>query len=359
MFNDPAVAMPNTGSARLHGFVGGDVLVTSVAGGVPALYAPATVLGLDRLAGADTDDLDALALVENGIAGYQPSLSPFDWLSGQTDQLFFSVRRGSAVIGQLDSITATPIEEGDILTTPLVGSPISPFPGIFIAAENIGLATVRSGGAGPFGGDDMDALDLVHPPVIDCNQNFIEDAFEIASGAVPDCNFNGVPDPCDVSFGPSYDRNTNGIPDECEFSFPASYCVAKINSRGCTPMIGAFGTPSTTNPLPYLVSAVDMVSRKATILIYGYAPGSSPFYGGTLCISPPVRRTKPVVYTGGVWPPNNCTGASTFDFNTRIQSGVDPALGIGSTAYAQFWGRDGQSTFGVSLTDAFRFTIAP
>ncbi|MEZ5975726.1 MAG: hypothetical protein R3E96_13060 [Planctomycetota bacterium] len=49
--------------------------------------------------------------------------------------LLFSVRRGSWVIGQPDSIFGIPIEEGDILTTPLptaMGG-VSPFPGIFIA----------------------------------------------------------------------------------------------------------------------------------------------------------------------------------------------------------------------------------
>ena len=357
-FPDPVVGAPNTGSAVAHGFVGGDILVTPI-GGLPGVYAPATVIGLDRLAGPDTDDLDALVVAENGIPGYQPSGSPFDWLGGQTDMVLFSVRRGSAVIGQLDSITGTPIEEGDILTTPLIGSPISPFPGILIAAENIGLATLRSGGAGPFGADDLDALDVIHPAVMDCNTNFVEDAFEIASGAVPDCNLNGIPDPCDLLFGLSNDFNTNAIPDECEAGLAAAYCTAKVNSSGCTPMIGAFGTPSVTHLQPYLVSAVNMISRKATILIYGYAPGNAPFFGGTLCIGPPVRRTAPVVFTGGVWPPNNCTGASTFDFNARIQSGLDPALTAGTTVYAQYWGRDGGSTFAVALSDGLSFTIAP
>ena len=56
---------------------------------------------------------------ENGIPGYQPSEQPFDWLpgspGGQRDLVLFSVRRGSAVLGQLDSRFNLPIGEGDVL----------------------------------------------------------------------------------------------------------------------------------------------------------------------------------------------------------------------------------------------------
>ena len=104
--------------------------------------------------GADTDDLDALKLWENGVDGYQASDVPFDWMTGLTDMLLFSVRRGSAIIGTNDSIFGAPIEEGDVLTTPCSAGSSLPdgttcvgggAPGIFTAAEWLGLATVRSG----------------------------------------------------------------------------------------------------------------------------------------------------------------------------------------------------------------------
>src|SRR6185503_6383811 len=66
-FVDPLTGFPNSGSAAANAFVGGDVL-RSCPGCSPAVYAPAWMLGLD-LGGSNTDDLDALALRENGIAG--------------------------------------------------------------------------------------------------------------------------------------------------------------------------------------------------------------------------------------------------------------------------------------------------
>ena len=125
-----------------------------------------------------------------GITGYQESLIPFDWLTGTTDMLLFSVRRGSAVIGQVDSIFGIPIEEGDVLTTHCPAGSVLPdgtvcvgdvaglgvqLPGIFTAAEQLGLATVRSGTGASWGvvneaygvdiwADDLDALDQLSVP---------------------------------------------------------------------------------------------------------------------------------------------------------------------------------------------------
>jgi PEP-CTERM motif len=138
----------NTGTAVGNGFSGSDIIV-SRAGGVPAIYAIAGSLGLD-LQGFDTDDLDALILQDNGDGLYDPAI----------DRILFSVRRGSAVIGSPDSMFGVPIEEGDVLSVPLPGG-ASPFPSIYIAAEALGLGTVRSGTneLTPFG-DELDALDL-------------------------------------------------------------------------------------------------------------------------------------------------------------------------------------------------------
>ena len=155
-FLDPAGSPANTGTALANGFVGGDVLVSL--GGLIAPFAPAGILGLDIL-GPDTDDLDALAMADvDGDLVYTPGI----------DVLFFSVRRGSAVIGSPDSISGAPIEEGDILVDPTFGG-LSPFPGIFIPAEWIGLATIRSGTAvvganGMLMSDDLNALDVVPEP---------------------------------------------------------------------------------------------------------------------------------------------------------------------------------------------------
>lgn len=223
-FPDPLEGPPvNSGSAAALGFVGGDVLVTTSPGALPVVYAPAPALGLDQLGGPDSDDLDALILWENGDGVYQPSQQPFDWHGGATDMLLFSVRRGSPIIGAPDSLWNVPIEEGDILCPPVVGG-ASPFPGIFIPAEMIGLGTMRTGTQNPWTGfaDDLDALDVA----ADCNMNGMPDPDDIFNGFAVDCNSNFVPDACDIATGTSLDCNNNGIPDECEVPAP---CLADLN----------------------------------------------------------------------------------------------------------------------------------
>jgi len=138
-FDDPLEpAGPNIGTAVANGFVGGDVLLQSTPGAITAIYASAQSLGLD-IVGADTDDLDALALSDNGDMMFDPA----------TDEILFSVRRGSAIIGQQDSLLGLPIEPGDVLTAPAFGSPWGTAPGIVIPAEALGLETLRPGGVGP------------------------------------------------------------------------------------------------------------------------------------------------------------------------------------------------------------------
>jgi hypothetical protein len=151
---DPLEGFPvSSGTAIGVGASGADVLL-SFAGAAPVVAIPAPLLGLD-LFGPDTDDLDAL--IFNDADG-SLSLTP-------GDTIYFSVRRASAVIGLPDSALGIPIEEGDVLTLPTAaGLP----PAIFIPAETLGLGTLRTGTAGPFGfGDDLDALDILpeQPPV--------------------------------------------------------------------------------------------------------------------------------------------------------------------------------------------------
>lgn len=238
---DPIEMVANSGSAAANGAAvgipfpsGGDVWVSAGPGTPPALYAPAMALGLD-LFGVDTDDLDALVLSENGDGFYTPYAMPFDWLGGGTDLLLFSVRRGSAIIGVGDAFFGLPIEEGDILIPPPAFLPPGTPPGIWVPAENLGLATVRSlvPTAFPFG-DDLNALDLAS----DCNMNGISDQLEIASGAAADCNMNGLLDDCDIAAGTSLDCNSNLIPDECEVDcnmngIPDDCDIANSTSADC------------------------------------------------------------------------------------------------------------------------------
>jgi len=182
--------IPNSNSAAANGgFLGGDVLVCPAPGAAPIVYAPAAMLGIP---GAG-NDLDGLILWENGIAGYQPPTVPYSWVPGvapvTTDMLFYSVRRGSAVVGVIDGMCGTPISPADILWGPAAaGGP----PRKWMAAGQLGLLP----------NDNIDALDLLR-----------------------DCNGNGKPDNFDVLMGGAVDLNGNLIPDSCE-------CLADINGDG-------------------------------------------------------------------------------------------------------------------------------
>lgn len=183
-FLDPRNGFPNSASAVAHGFSGADVLVSPAAGGPPVLYAPAAVLGLD-LAGPDTDDLDALILHENNMPGFQPSFAPYDWITApnNVDMMLFSVRTGSAVIGQPDSRYGLPIEPGDILVPPLptFSGGVSPYPAIWIPAEDLGLeVSFARGGAVTFG-DDIDALDYAR------NKQLLEAEYCYGDGGLAGC----------------------------------------------------------------------------------------------------------------------------------------------------------------------------
>lgn len=231
-FPDPLEPWPpvNSGSAATIGFVGGDVLMCLGPGAFPVVYATANQLGLDTIGGPDSDDLDALILWDNGDGIYQPSQQPFDWIGGATDMLLFSVRRQSAVITFPDSLWGAPIEECDILCPPVVGG-ASPWPGIFIPGEMLGLISSRVGVPPPFNfPDDLNALDLC----VDCDVNRYPDWYDLMIGLYQDCNANGIPDFCDIQYGTSLDCNNNGIPDECESPAPCPWdltgdCIVDIN----------------------------------------------------------------------------------------------------------------------------------
>lgn len=343
-FIDPLTGLQNSGSADFHGVFGADVL-RKPSGAAPLLYAPAAMLGLD-LAGPGTDDLDALVVCENGQPGFQASVSPFDWSNGASDMLLFSVRRGSAVIGEPDSLFGLPIEPGDVLTTPLEPSAggLSPYPAILIAAENLGLFTGslgRSPGSPEFG-DDLDAL-------------------ELASGALSDCNGNGRDDAVDIALGSSADTNGNGIPDECERdtnSFcecappplgPGGPCGNHFagggcrNSTGAGAVIGASGTTSvladdlvlSTTGTPPFVSAITFASASLT------AP--TPFFAGRKCLGAPpsrfsIQNTGPAgqltlgpglaTYSQTHFPAANCIASgATLGFQTWYRDPTGPCSG--------------------------------
>lgn len=291
-FPNACVGLPNTGSAAAFGFPPAAIIVTLGPGGPPVVYAGPGMLGLD-LFGVGTDDLDAIALSENNVAGFQPAPAPYAWFgAAPADELFFSVRRGSAVIGAPDSIFGVPIEPGDILVPPVAGG-VSPFPGIFVPAEALGLATGRMGVAMAA---ELDALDVVDPP----------------QTGVPYCFGTAATCPCGNAGAPG-----NG-------------CANSANVLGGH--IDATGSASVAGDSVVLTGS-NMPPGGPCLYFQGTGQASLPFGDGILCIGGVITRLG-VKF-------NNALGTST------IPSGIDPPLSImggvpaaGGFRFYSSWYRD-------------------
>ena len=351
-FPDLLEGVPNSGSAVANGFVGGDVLTLSGAG-LPVVYAPAFALGLDLL-GPDSDDLDALILRENGVPGYQVSNAPYDWVAGGSDMLVFSVRRGSALIGAPDSIFGVPIEEGDLLVPPVAGG-LSPFPGIFVAGENLGLATLRSGLGNHAA--DLNAADNLRGPLLDCDGDGVEDAIAIATGMVPDLDGNGVPDSCGGGPTPGPVGTASCFcPTVSAPCGNASTTTGCINSSGGGALLTGFGPQiagaSVTSPDMLTLTTAGMPGPSFMLIFYGPSTISPvPLGNGLRCVGPTLYRLPPILavpaagtvtYGPGVvlgstinGPAGTITAGSTWTFQSWFRElGPGPCGGFSNTSNA-------------------------
>jgi hypothetical protein len=126
---------------------------------------------------------------------------------------------------------------------------------------------------------------------------------------------------------------------------PATYCTPKVNSLGCSPVIGSTGVPSASASAGFVIRASNVINNKQGLLFYGVGgPASLFFQGGTLCMSPPIKRTSSV-NSGGNPPPNDCSGIFQIDMNAFAAGALGgnplPALSVpGTLIDAQWWGRD-------------------
>ncbi len=342
-FPDPR-GIPHSGSAQLNGFSPSAVLRKLLLTGSPTVYASPAQLGLS----AFNDDLDALALWDNGDGVFQPSQAPYDWvgpLTGGTDMLLFSVRRGSAVIGQTDSLLGLPIQPGDILIPPIAGG-LSTFPAIFIAAEALGLSSERQMGGAQ---DELDAIALEVDPYFDCNNNGVEDSVDIGQGASNDSNNNGIPDECEQTYG-RYCTCDAGL-GPCGNDSPGTGC---LNSTGAGATLDGIGTTSvTTDDLQFY--AASMPGSTSTLLFAGPNQTNAAFGDGRRCVASPVYRLGIHTASGG---------ATTYGPGIRnlLCSNFSQCMSAGSTFNFQVWYRNAasyctSSTF--NLTNGVTVTYTP
>lgn len=142
------------------------------------------------------------------------------------------------------------------------------------------------------------------------------------------------------------------------YAVPEVYCTAKTNSLGCVPQIGYQGLASVSIPAPFVIRATNELNNRAGLLFWGYAPKSTPYQGGWLCVQSPTRRSG-LLNSGGQALGDDCSGVFQFDFNAVLRSGEDPFATVGTEIFAQFWSRDPAASFSTNRTNALRFTAQP
>jgi len=286
---------------------------------------------------------------DNGDGVFQPAASLFQWNQGTADMVLFSVRRGSALVGQTDSLLGLPIEPGDILFNP-------PGPGqrprILIAAENMGLATERSGQVGE--GDDVDAMLALTPVMWDCNNNGVEDAVDIATGATADLNNNGIPDECEPEVGTKSCFCPITAPPPCGNDDPNAGCR---NSTGLGGRLSSFGSDSVSNDdlvlvasqLPSNVNGLWLMSQNTTQVVLG---------AGLRCVNSTIYRLG--AFNSG--PGGTTTYGPEIVYNSC--SGSLPAaacIQIGQTWHFQGWYRNvtGPCGANTNLTNLLSVPFTP
>jgi hypothetical protein len=138
------------------------------------------------------------------------------------------------------------------------------------------------------------------------------------------------------------------------------YCTAQTSSNGCVPQIGSQGTPSVSAGSGFSVTLTSTRNQQSGLLFYGTNGRTTlPWFGGTLCVQPPLVRT-PLMQSGGSPPPAvDCSGAFTRDFNALVATSADPALFPGQHVRCQYYGRDPAAATHVNLSDALEFYLEP
>jgi hypothetical protein len=146
----------------------------------------------------------------------------------------------------------------------------------------------------------------------------------------------------------------------------AAYCVAKVNSLGCTPAIGFTGVPSASAGSGFTVKCTQVRNNKSGLLFYGNGQAGIAFQCGTLCVKSPIKRT-PVQLSGGTpAPANDCSGLYSLDMNAfavgSLGGSPAPYLTIvGTLVDCQWWGRDPgfAAPCNTTLSNALEYTVCP
>jgi hypothetical protein len=221
---------------------------------------------------------------------------------------------------------------------PPFGTPLATVPpGIWIAAEDLGLRTRRTHGATE--GDELDAAstgDICY----DCNGNGIEDAVDIATGYSVDMNGNGIPDECDSkSFcfgdGTLIDHTTR--PARAATPAPPAAAAVTASIRAGAGLT-ATGIPSSDDIV--LISSFEP-TRSFTLFMQHDAPDDRVFHDGTLCAGGTLVRLRGR---------NASAGSASFpdpvwDSSITLSQRGSVTVGSGARRYYAAWYRNASTTF--------------
>lgn len=155
-------------------------------------------------------------------------------------------------------------------------------------------------------------------------------------------------------------QGTSQIQPEERTNLPAVYCSGKTGSNGCVPTISTMGTPSLTGSDDFVMMSDQLPNNVLGVLVWGLAPSSTPFGGGTLCVASPVLSSFGVLSSGGgPGKATDCSGAIAFDVHQAFFTGQ--GLTAGTSVYMQFLVRDPgfPTPDTVVLSDALTYVLQP
>ena len=134
------------------------------------------------------------------------------------------------------------------------------------------------------------------------------------------------------------------------------YCIPKLSSKGCLPIMNYTGYPSLDGSSDFDVLCENVSPGVRGTFFYGRAAKGDPFQGGFLCTHVNIRRT-PITQAPQTPSGAACSSYLLFDFNDWILSGNDPSLVPGEVIYAQWWMRDAGSPSSTGLSDALEIHL--
>jgi hypothetical protein len=164
-----------------------------------------------------------------------------------------------------------------------------------------------------------------------------------------------------VGCSPSFDLNANDGGRARlvlgNAAAPTGYCTPKTNSAGCVPHISYTGCASLSIGDNFHVVAQNVLPNALGMLIWSQSPNSVPFFGGTLCVGSPIRRTQ--AQAAG----NQGTGACIGTYDIHLSQAYLASWGLapGMQIHAQFWSRDNgfAPPDNIGLTGGLKVTVLP